>query len=291
MSHPNQTLCRGLLDLSAYPWAKSRRSESRPRLPSRIWTTFIQLQSRSSSPRTPIDLLLLDLLPLSRLSLHHLRLGLFLLDLLQFLSPLLALVPGMLDRQAPDIEVVTNGHYNIYDEAAVHAYTQAETAKDKGYLVDIIAQSAWPANANVSLEEGTEGVDGAVGKGCNEDLVSTKGEAVGFYKMSNDDLADAEGVDEPDVEGKRYEVVVEDSGLEKEVYWDENPGVQNWCQAEESNSDGFLCCSAGVDYILDARIELADSDSDLDGIQCQLPEERVEDKYNSAVEHIPLIKG
>jgi len=53
---------------------------------------------------------------------------------------------GVLDGQAPDIEVVADGVDDVDDEAAVDADGEAERAEDEGDLVDVIAEGGRPAD-------------------------------------------------------------------------------------------------------------------------------------------------
>lgn len=45
----------------------------------------------------------------------------------------------ILDREAPNIQVIANSPDNINNEASVHTNSQAQAHEDKGDLIDIIA--------------------------------------------------------------------------------------------------------------------------------------------------------
>lgn len=71
----------------------------------------------------------------------------------------------MLDGQTPNVEVVTDGNNDIYDERAVDTDGAAQHQEHVGDLVDTVAQGAGPAKPRMSgliLQEGAEGVDDSV---------------------------------------------------------------------------------------------------------------------------------
>ena len=76
-----------------------------------------------------------------RLYQFSLFLGLFLLRLM-----------GVLDRQAPDIQIIADCPYDVNNKATVHTYSETQAHEDECDLVNIIAESARPANANVLLQ-------------------------------------------------------------------------------------------------------------------------------------------
>lgn len=59
----------------------------------------------------------------------------------------------MLDGQAPDIQVVTDGIDDIDDKAAIDTDSQTEATEDERDLIDIISQRTWPSDTNMALQE------------------------------------------------------------------------------------------------------------------------------------------
>lgn len=65
---------------------------------------------------------------------------------------------GVLDGQAPDVKVVTDGDNDINDEAAVNTDGSTKHHKHEGDLVDAVTKSARPAKGKVLLQDGAHGV-------------------------------------------------------------------------------------------------------------------------------------
>lgn len=90
------------------------------------------------------------------------------LDPAEFSSTLLGLLSvtllrlGILDRQAPDIEVVADRNNDIQHETSMNTDRESETGEHECDLVDLIPESAWPAESNLVLQNGSEGVQHSI---------------------------------------------------------------------------------------------------------------------------------
>lgn len=75
--------------------------------------------------------------------------------------------------------------------------------------------------------------------------------------MCDDDLTDGVGVDEPNVEDKGDEMVVEDDGLEVEVEGDEGPGCEVRKETIERFDGVFGFFAAVLHYVVGANEEVS----------------------------------
>ena len=69
------------------------------------------------------------------------------------------LVIGVLNSQAPNVEVVTDGHDNIDDEAAIDTKSNTKDEKNERNLVFVVSKGARPTNAESLDENRTKRVD------------------------------------------------------------------------------------------------------------------------------------
>lgn len=145
----------------------------------------------------------------------------------------------MLDRQAPNVQIITNTRDDIEHKAPMHTNTHAQTQKHKRNLVHAVhAQRARPPQRSqpnppqLVLQKRTHGVDDAPQQRQDQDVVEDVREGI-FNQVRGDHLADGVGVDEADVEGERDEMVPQDDGVEREVERDEGPGDEEGNEAPE----------------------------------------------------------
>lgn len=83
---------------------------------------------------------------------------------------LLALNIGMLDGEAPDVEVITDADNDIGNEATVNTDPETETQEDKGDLVSAVAKGRGPAKTSCLLEVRTKAVEDAEEKRQDQDI-------------------------------------------------------------------------------------------------------------------------
>lgn len=137
----------------------------------------------------------------------------------------------MLDRQTPNIQIIADRPDDVNNEATMHTNRQAQAHEHKGDLVDVVAQSARPAKADVALQEGSEGVGHAVDERVDEDVAARE---AGLGKVGDNHAADGVGVDETRVEDEWDQMLAEDHGLEEEVHGDEGP----WSEKRKETVQG-----------------------------------------------------
>lgn len=153
----------------------------------------------------------------------------------------------MFDRQAPDIEVVADCHDNVDDKRPVHTDCEAQTRKDKRDLVDVVAQAAWPPNANVCLQDRAQAVQNAKRQWQNQYVVHWKSS---FGQVCSDHLPNAVGIDEANVPDKGNKVVAENHWLQVEICRDQYPGGEEWEKTKERISSVFATSAACLHDIL-----------------------------------------
>lgn len=133
----------------------------------------------------------------------------------------------------------------------------------------------------------SHGVGDAEDEGKDQNVC--EGEA-GFGEVRDDDLADGVGVYEAGEEDKRDEVVEENDGLEIQVYGNERPGCEEGEEAEESDASALAAGAAGVEDVEGAVHSSLEEERSVEGIgKGWVPLDGVEDEYDAAVHHIPLV--
>lgn len=169
----------------------------------------------------------------------------------------------ILDSQAPDIQVIANRPDDIHHKAPIHAHSETQAQEHKRNLVYTIAQRAWPAHIaqpaqiepiNVGVRQmfakpWPEAVNGGKEQGEDEDVGAGEG---GFAEVSGDHAADAECVDESNVEDEGHKVLVQDDGLQVEVERDESPGGEEGKETEHGTTAALAARAAGLDDVLGA---------------------------------------
>lgn len=188
---------------------------------------------------------------------------------LRLLGVLLDVDVRVLDGQAPDVEVVADGDDDVNNEATVDAQRGAEHEEDKGHLVDVITERAGPAEADVLDQVRAERVDDAERERQTENVPVGEGQ---LHKVGGDHLADAVGVDEAGEQGKGYEVVVQDVGLQVQIGNDEGPDAEEGDQAEQRVAGALTAGAARAQHV----------EGRLDG---------VEDEDDAALDEVPLGEG
>lgn len=148
----------------------------------------------------------------------------------------------ILDRQAPNVQVVADGPDDVDHEATVDADRQTETHEHVRNLIHIASERARPAEADPFLEPGSKGVGDAVDERVDEDVAARE---AGLGEVRDDDAADRVRVDETGVEDERYEMLVEDDGLEVEVRGDQGPCGGEGEETEHSDTGAFVAATAG----------------------------------------------
>lgn len=176
---------------------------------------------------------------------------------------------GVLDSQAPNVEVVADGDDDVNDKAAVNADSGTEHHEHEGHLVDVITEGAGPAISEVALEDGAHGVNDAKGNGQAEDVPVREAQV---DKVGGNHLADAVGVDEAGEERKGDKMALADLGLKVEVGDDQSPDAEEGDEAKESTAGTVATGATGTD----------DVEGGLD---------RVEDEHNAALNEVPLSEG
>lgn len=86
-------------------------------------------------------------------SLQLLSLFLPILDHSPIRTVLLHRLIRMLNRQTPNIQVITNAKYHINHKAPINSNSQSQAAKHKRNLVDVVPQRARPPNDFEIFEE------------------------------------------------------------------------------------------------------------------------------------------
>ena len=71
-----------------------------------------------------------------------------------FLGLLFLRLMGVLDCQAPDVQIIAYCPYDVNNKTTVHTHGETQAHEDECDLVDIISESARPANSNVLLQPG-----------------------------------------------------------------------------------------------------------------------------------------
>lgn len=139
----------------------------------------------------------------------------------------------VLDSQAPDVEVVTDGNNDIHDKASVDTKSSAEHQENKGGLVHIIAERAGPTNAIVVQQDRANRIGNAKANQHAENV--PVGEAH-LGEVCGNHLPDAVSVDEASKQGKGDQVVVEDIWLQIEVGNDQGPDGEKGSKAKKGAS-------------------------------------------------------
>jgi len=166
---------------------------------------------------------------------------------LELLSLLFFGIVRILNSQAPNIQIITDGPDDVNNEASVHTNRKTKAHEDERNLIDIVAQSTRPANADVSLQEWTERVCDAVNKRIDEDVAARE---TGLGEMRDDHAAYGIGVDETCVENEWHEMMAEDHWLEVQVDWNENPRGGEGQQTTESLASILTALASSLDDIL-----------------------------------------
>lgn len=99
---------------------------------------------------------------------------------------------GVLDGQAPNVEVIADGDNDIDDEASVNTDSGSEHHEHESDLVDIATEGAGPAESEVLLEIGTDSIDDAKSERNAEDVGVRESQV---DEMGGDHLSDTVGVD------------------------------------------------------------------------------------------------
>lgn len=175
----------------------------------------------------------------------------------------------VLDGQAPDVKVVTDGDNDINDEAAVNTDGGTKHHKHEGDLVDTVTKSARPPKGKVPLQDGANGVGNPKDEEQAQDV--PVGEAQ-VDEVSGDDLTNAVGVDEAGEEGKGDEMALADLGLQVEVGNDHGPDRNKGDEAEEG-----------------ATRAVATGTTDADDVSGGL--KGVEGDHDETLDKVPLGKG
>jgi hypothetical protein len=126
----------------------------------------------------------------------------------------------VLDRETPNVQIITDSPDDIHDETSMYTYCQSQAHEDKSDLVDIGAQGTWPSYANMLLKPWTKGVHDAVNERVDENITPRE---AGFCEMRDDHATNRVRIDEASVEDERHQVVIEDNRLQVEVRRDQNP--------------------------------------------------------------------
>lgn len=174
----------------------------------------------------------------------------------------------MLDSQAPDVQVIADANNDIHDKTAVDTHGQAQAREHERHLVDAVAQSAGPAEADAGFQDGTQRVNDAEQERQGQDVLVGE---LGFRQVRRDHLSNRVGVHEADEEDEGHEVRVKDLRVQGEVGDNESPGADEWAQAEEGVVRGVAAGASGFEDVADA----------LDG---------VEGEDQSTVEHVEVAK-
>jgi len=122
----------------------------------------------------------------------------------------------VLDGQAPNVQVVTDCGDNIMHETPVDAKSQTEHQEHKRYLVDVVTEHTVP-----QTKPTCETVDNRSRQRDEQDILERE---LILYKMSDNHLADAVGVDDACEYDERNEMLVEDDWVERQVGWNQGPG-------------------------------------------------------------------
>jgi hypothetical protein len=163
----------------------------------------------------------------------------------------------VLDSQAPNVQVVADADNHIHHKAAIDTDRQSQAREHERNLVDAVAQSAGPAEADASLEDRTQRVDDAEQERQDEDVLVGE---LGFRQVRGDHLPDGVGVDEADEEDKGHEVGVQDLRVQGQVGDDEGPGAEQGGEAEQGVVWGFAAFAAGFDHVADAPVGIEGDD-------------------------------
>lgn len=155
----------------------------------------------------------------------------------------------ILDRQAPDIEVIANRPDDIDDKAAMHTNGKTQTHEHERNLINVITKRAGPADANMFLQQRTERVDDTVDERVHEHVATRES---GLCQVRDDHTADGEGVDETGVEAEWDEMLAQDHGLEVEVRGNENPGGCESKETEECNASPLATGATSIHNVLGA---------------------------------------
>lgn len=143
------------------------------------------------------------------------------------------LVMRVLNSQAPDVEVITDGNNDIHDKASVDTKSSAEHQENKGSLVHIVAKRARPAKAIVAQQDRANRIGNAKANQHAQDV--PVGEAH-LGEVCGNHLPDAVSVDEASEQGKGDQVVVEDVWLQIEVGNDQGPDGEEGNKAKKGAS-------------------------------------------------------
>lgn len=189
--------------------------------------------------------------------------------LLRLLSILLALDVGMLDGQAPDVEVIAYRNDDINYEAAVHPESGTQHKEHEGNLVHTIAESARPASTDMLEEDRTQRVEDAVGERQAEDVPVREAQ---LDEVRRDHLAHAVSVDDTCKHGKRHQVIAENVGLQVKIRDDHGPHGEEGDETEESTSRSVAAGASCPNHIERRLVG-------------------VEDEDNGALDQRPLAKG
>lgn len=140
------------------------------------------------------------------------------------------LITRVLDGQAPDVEIITNGDNNVNNEASVDTDTHAEHQEHESHLVDITTQSTGPTVTSLLQEDRAQRVDDAKNKRKAKNIPEGESEV---DQVSGNNSTDAVGIDEASKERKGDEMVGADARLEGKISGDHGPDAEEWDESEQ----------------------------------------------------------
>ncbi len=155
----------------------------------------------------------------------------------------------MLDRQAPDIQVIADRDDDINDEAAVYTNRQAEHAEHVGDLVHAVAEGAGlpePAHLRSFLQHRAKRVEDAEGHRDSEHVVVGE---VELDEVRRDHLPHRVRVHDAGEDDERDQVVLQDVRLQPEVCYDEDPGEEERNETHERIAAAVAARASRLDHV------------------------------------------
>lgn len=145
----------------------------------------------------------------------------------------------MLNRQAPNIQILTNIHDNIYNKARVDSERQSYAQEHVRNHILAVAQRALPALDVLRAQRISNPVQDR-----EEEDVDVRIRGLGEVRGDNE--TDLVGGGETDEEKERDEMREED-WAEVEPGGDEDPGAEEGGEAEEGGSEGKVLRATSFD--------------------------------------------
>lgn len=178
----------------------------------------------------------------------------------------------VLDRQAPDVEVITDSNNDVDDKGPIHTNRHTKHEEHVRHLVHIVAQRAGPSEPRASelkLQPRAQRVEDTVGQRQHQDV------GVGelqLHEVRRNHLPDRVGVDNAAEHGEGDQMVVQDVGLQQQVGDDQGPGDEERHQADERVP---AAVTTGPSSLNDVAARL-------DGVEAE---------HHKALDHVPVRKG